>query len=661
MRGHFGIDLASRLIHSNDLEERLRGLARLASIGSPEAVSMLVHAARDPAGARKTDTRALLVIVRGLGEKTAQSEVRQFFKDGVLGSIGVRATTGSPEDDAEGEGRDARLALARSAAALALATSPDAPAVEALVLVARDAGPGQAAAVNAIAAFPPEKVATAVTGPLSPVLLGLAASLGDLRALDAVRAALSSTDAATRAGALDAMVQMGDSRAVTAASSMSKDPEPRIRESAVGALVRLGAAERFRGVEQLIGDEETAREGVRLAGLAVDGGVAKALAARAMASSDPEVRSLALFALGRCEDTLALQALLEFVKDPLRAGDAAAALARSPAPGAASAIQALMKEASSRRLGARAYILRAATRNERLPWGTVALEAMAGSVDAKDRAVGLAGLVLLGQVDAMRALSDSDAGVRRAGAMAALIDARATTRMGLLRRSASEPDELVRRLERAALVSGDPEGLVTSAVLTQSLVAGESDAPLAAMTLAARADSHELEAVDGLLLSSDPILRAHAALGLGESLEASATGRLSRAYEFEVDPAVRHAILLGLARRTGDADSPARLAVLRTAAKLDPDRGVRAVAVRALANLPASNRAPPRLEVAWVRLATPSGEASPGRVAGMLVGSDGVAVPVAFDTDGYALVPIVPGEARLLLTARIPAYEGSAP
>ena len=43
---------------------------------------------------------------------------------------------------------------------------------------------------------------------------------------------------------------------------------------------------------------------------------------------------------------------------------------------------------------------------------------------------------------------------------------------------------------------------------------------------------------------------------------------------------------------------------------------------------------------------------------GALVRSDGVAVPVAFDEDGYVIVPgLPPGEARVVLAPRLPSYE----
>jgi hypothetical protein len=57
-----------------------------------------------------------------------------------------------------------------------------------------------------------------------------------------------------------------------------------------------------------------------------------------------------------------------------------------------------------------------------------------------------------------------------------------------------------------------------------------------------------------------------------------------------------------------------------------------------------------------------TGDAPRGRPQdGALLRADGVAVPFSFDGDGYALVPVVPGEARLLLTPRIPAYDMTAP
>jgi HEAT repeat protein len=661
LREHFGVDLASRLIRSKEPDERLRGLERAAAIGTPEAVSLLIHAAKDLERPLGPDTRVWLTIVRGLSHATSQSEVRSFLKDSVLSAtFHKRAATGSPDPEPEDADRDARLALARSEAAFALATSSDARAVEAVMLVARDPGPGQAAAAGALAAFPPSKVASIGTGPLSPTLLHLAGEMGDLRTLDAARAALHAPDGATRAAALDALGTMGDARAASAARAMLPDAERAVRVAAARALVRLGAPDRFRAVETLIGADDETLEGVRLAMLATDAGVVRALAARVKASSEPEVRALAIAALGRSEEDLAVEALSELVNDPLLEGDAAAALARSPNAKSSATLEAMIRTEERRRLGARAYTLRALVRGQRSDWGSRALAGLAASRNAVDRAVGLGCLVLLGERDAKEALGDPDASVRRVVAVAAMAGL-GRAQDALLDVSQAEPDALARRVERGALLFLDVRGRLTTTVLAERASAGESDSPLATMALAARSDPDDRAEVDALMGSVDPILRAHAARGLGASEEHDAVGRLAHAFAFEVEPLVRRGIVLALALRTRDADAPARLAILKRAAHLDPDSVVRDIAARATSGLSVAPHTTPT-EIAWLRLATNTGRAPPSSTqGGMLLRSDGIAVPVAFDPDGYALVPIPPGEARLLLEPRVPAYEEGVP
>lgn len=57
---------------------------------------------------------------------------------------------------------------------------------------------------------------------------------------------------------------------------------------------------------------------------------------------------------------------------------------------------------------------------------------------------------------------------------------------------------------------------------------------------------------------------------------------------------------------------------------------------------------------------TRDGGAPPGEpFAGSLVRSDGVAVPIVFDEEGYAVVPnLPPGEARVILAPRLPSDDG---
>ncbi len=156
--------------------------------------------------------------------------------------------------------------------------------------------------------------------------------------------------------------------------------------------------------------------------------------------------------------------------------------------------------------------------------------------------------------------------------------------------------------------------------------------------------------------SSDPLYRAHAARGLATTPQPWAAGRLAEAYEGEVDPGVRHAVLLALAARSADASILLRACTLDIAARLDPDASIRAVAERARRGLGVPGSAPPS-DALWLRVMTRTGAPPSPPVAGLVVRADGLALPVLFDEDGYAVLPAPAGSARLLLAPRPHAYE----
>ena len=63
-----------------------------------------------------------------------------------------------------------------------------------------------------------------------------------------------------------------------------------------------------------------------------------------------------------------------------------------------------------------------------------------------------------------------------------------------------------------------------------------------------------------------------------------------------------------------------------------------------------------------MRAATLEGTKPPRDLLATYVRADGVAVPIVFDDDGYALVLGIPaGTGRLILAPRVPSYEASAP
>jgi HEAT repeat protein len=676
LRARFGTEIATRLARSGDPDERLRGIERAAAVRTPEGLALLERAARagvqgtiDPHspldGVARTDPRALLVVVRGLAawldREPARAALTSIVKDGTQSFASHAGATPGPDpsaDDAEGA---ARVLLARQEAAMALAQSGALPALEALIAIARSAGPGQGPALDAIAAYPPAPLLLGGVVLTTPATVALAVEVGDLRSLDAIEAAMSASDPSLRAAALVALGVAGDSRIANSARAALRDRDARVRLAAGDALVRLGTPDSGRAVEGLVGDDATALDGLRLAQLVQGDGVTKAAAARAVASANADVRGAAVAALGRQASVLAVGALSALVADPAMQGDAACAMARSPSSAAMAAIESMAGTAPLRRLAARAYLVRRWVRGERSAKLDSLLEDLARSNDARDRAVGMQALVTLGKRPIAQALQDSDPRVRRTAATGALAHWDGASRSALLARMGMEPDEVTRQVLALGLLEGDVDGLVPTADLVDRVRGGGPDAPLAALALAQRDDPERATDIDVMLQSHDPVLREHIARGLGASAARDAAGRLARAYAKEGDVRVRRAIVAALATRTGDALAPARRSTLEVAAGLDPDRVARWTASRALSGATATRREIVR-EVAWLRLTPAEGAALPRDVTAALLPGEGVALPIAFDDDGYALVPgVAPGGARLRLAPRLPPYEAPSP
>ena len=67
-------------------------------------------------------------------------------------------------------------------------------------------------------------------------------------------------------------------------------------------------------------------------------------------------------------------------------------------------------------------------------------------------------------------------------------------------------------------------------------------------------------------------------------------------------------------------------------------------------------------DIAWIHLVDASGGSPPDGATGALLRADGLAIPIAFDADGDALVPgVPPGSARLLLAPRLDAAYAPSP
>jgi HEAT repeat protein len=681
LRARFGTEIGMRLAGSLDPDERLRGIERVAATHTPEALALLERAvgavgpgAADarPAldGLARTDPRALLVIVRALATWLDREDARAALASIVTAPTLAFSVRPTPSDDpgADEATGGARVLLARQQAAIALAESGNLLALDALIVAAKGAGPGQVPALDALAIHPPAQPLLAGAGAgiswTTPATIALAASIGDLRSLDSLEGTASEGDPALRAAALAALGLAGDWRVLDAARSALHDPDARVRVGATGALVRLGARDAPRAVEALAGDDTTAIDALNLAQWVQDDGVTKAAAARAAAAADPELRALAVTALGRQEGPLAVAALAALVADAAIQGDAACALARSPSAAAMAAVEKMASAAGPmRRLAARAYLVRRLVRGERSEPLEALLRKLAASKDVPDRALGVHALVALGQTPVASALDDPDPRVRRAAALGAIGQFGAPSRNALLTHAMTENDEVTRHVLAIGLLGGDPDAVMPTTELLNRARGGGPDAPLAAQVLAQRGDERYASQVDALLASPDPLLRAHAARGLGSSAARDAVGRLAAIYATEADVEVRRAVVDALSARTGeDAEAPARQNALWLAARLDPDRAVRWTASRALSPRATVPGHPSSPEVSWLRLAPAEGATLPQNLDATLVTSNGLALPIAFDEDGYALVVgVAPGEARVRLAPRPPAYEAPPP
>lgn len=662
LKAHFGIDMAQRLSRSTDPEDRLRAIARAASSAKRDDAIAFLTPLAEPSSAVRSDGRAMLELVRALARFDDNEKVTRALL-GIVSMQGGRVSGSRSDPSPEDPDNAARLEMARGSAALALARSRDPKAVEGLFAAARGGSAGQAAARSALVASPPAALPPAIaSAAASPALLGALPDLGDLRTLEAMRGAAKASDPQTRATAVLALARMGDARVVELAKAGLTESDARVKASSAEALVLVDSPDRFKAVLALFEDEATTLAGIRLAERVSNDAIVGQLGARASKHPERAIRLAALRALSRSPELLAVRSLLTLAQDSTIRYEAIHAMARSPHPSAATAIEQLLTSPpgipkgpevdATRRLAARAYLVRAIVRGDRSSRADEAIHALYTGSDPTGREVATLCEVALGLATLEERLASSDARVRRAAVMGALALDPKKTRAALYPHVAKDPDARVRELATIALV-GDPEGPlpITLPALADRAGAGGPDSGIAARIIAERADDAILERVWKLLGDKSPIVREHTARGLGRARAPQATGRLVAALAYEASPVVRRAVVAALAERP-DLHVLFVRDALSNAATLDPDDTVRWLAARALT--PSPLPAPPVWrEAAWLRVTT-DGAAPSAAYAGSLHRDDGLAVPIVFDGDGFAVVAVPPGEVRLALEPRVP-------
>lgn len=604
LRGRFGVVVAQRLLAGSS-EDRARGMRRLASIGTPQAIDLLVQAADVPG---PLPFREHLAALRGLASRADEDGPRRVLVSALRDVAG----------DSPGP------VLIRDTAALALARHGGSRGENALFALLRQGGPVGAAAARALIAAPPAS-AEGLFGPRAPVsaqVASLAAAMGDLRAIPWLRRAVREGDPSTRAASLVAMSTLGDGQAASIARGWAPEKDPLARVSAAQALAAAFPAEARVIAAGLLADPNTRSAGLDLARDVPGDALVPALSAIvADAALDLEDRVRAIECLGRSSATAALVPLL--TRDDV-AVDAALALALAPGSDARRAIESLLGDPARRALAVRAAVVRALALGDRPSGLASALAALAST----DRALVAFVEVALGdrKIDDVSTLADDEI-----AAVARALLARPDAELARLGPALAAATPGARRdALGVALLVAPADSPVSTATLLSWVEEGGAVAPLAARALAARDDDSTRVRLAFLLSSPDVSLRAHVAAGLGASPESDATGRLSSAYDLETEPAVRRAIIGALARRP----EATRVRTLALAADLDPDAAVRALATRALAG----GRPVERARGTHVGVAIVSG--NPHAALRWQL-PDGLVVPVVPD-GGFVLVPGLP-------------------
>lgn len=712
-RTHFGIELATTLVRSDLPEERLRGIERASALGGPEARVLLAQAlapltqgrdgragaTQDPiVGAARRDGRALVAATRGLARELVEESRMPGFARAQALNVAPSPAPSARVDDAGAPGRtgvvipDAGRAdgvrtialvgtmlalfgaadstqpeleqLARAIAARALALSGDPHAMEALVTHARGEDRFQTPAIAALRARAVAVGAVDWLMPpfLSPAVVRIAGEIGDLRAVVPLLTAVRSPDGKLREAAVIALAQLGAPRTGDTARMLLKDSDPAVRAGAASALIRIGASDAALVVAALLADDSTRERAVTLASEVESPDVVRVLHEYAARPGDDSLRRRIVAALSRHRSDAAASALAKLVSDPLLAGDAVGALGRSRARGARGLLDALARAGSGpmRRLGVRGLLLRALVHGVDKDAALDTARAIATSRDPLDRALFIQVHVALGAVSVAHGLAERDATARAAALMGALARMDERTCEAISARRAIETDRVVRTLLASGFACARGAEGVSSAELWDRARNGGPDAPLSQLGLAARSHDRDDGEIPAWFTSRDPLVRSHVARGLGVASRTDSSGRLARALLYETDANVRRVMVRALAERSAE-DSPAAREALTTIAEWDPEDDLRALAEGVLRGDARPAATEPK-DAAWLKLATRVG-ANHGRGAALATvqQSNGLAIPIAFDADGYALVPgLPPGGIQLVLAPLLPTEQASA-
>jgi HEAT repeat protein len=666
LSARFGLEEGRAGLFAPDLEVRHRAIDRLVTLGTPEALGVLLESL-DGGSPVAREASSRLRLVRALASFADKDEIRAHLGKEMLDVGGRRDTgIGLPQ-------------LVRETAAMALARRGDAACVASLVSAAQLRGAAGEPARRALLAYPPRSasallfeeaevqpddapVVVAVAGPkppkpgepkkpavdeptcegdcepqgpalrsLNPAYVTFLGELGDLRAIGALRPELDRSDRSMRGATALALARLGDGLSLDAVRAWDEKSDARLLLAAAEALAAGGSPDARRFLVLALASPDVRKGALTLAHQLPSPELCKPLASLPDdLSTDERVRRTMAAGRSGCVSLVVAE-----LGDPVVGGAAITALATASSEEAERAIdEALAKQADAKldaatRPWLRAATLRAVATGDASSALVSALERALASTDPIDVELGAFGLVALGERGVAELLqgSSSDAAV-----FVVDVDPEAPS---------------ARHLAAGVALLGGGDG-VPLEKLFRLAERGGALSSLAGAALGPRVALEDRARVLALLGGSDAAIRAGVAFGLGRAKVGAATTWLAQAYEVEEDATVRRAIVAALGVRT----EKQRERTLELARTLDPSASVRAAARSAPRTLAELLGLAPG-QVTFTRLSSPDGTTTSVAVSVQLPG--GVALPMVSSADGslaIAGLPYGPTTVRLAAPPR---------
>jgi HEAT repeat protein len=620
--GRFSVPRLARWLTADDLDERLRGIERLAEVGTAAALSKLTSHAFE----RRTQLggREWLTLARALAPHAADAK----------GQLVLSMLLNQSPSKAAGPEEGALLELGRGAAALALAAGGGNGALLVLGRALRTVGTPAAAAADALLAHPPQTLGPLLDVPGQPSVefARLLGALGDQRAFHTLRDWVRSEPSDVRAAAAIALTRLGHLETVPLAALWLERGPRELRSAALEILLLAQDARAVPALGALLGDPRPDEAERRL--LLDYPSPVLASAVLGALETDASGAEFRWTLLGRVGGEAAARRLAAGLGAQSSVFAAAHALSRAPGAPAHAVLQQALASAPSP-LALRAAAARAQVRRERFAGLAEQAEAWVASDAPAERATAAWIRALDGGAAARRELESGDDARILAAANHALAFEPETTDAAL-RLLAAAPAGARRSALAACLVAPRARRAVSSELLWALVAEGGAARPLALRSLASRSDPEIGAGVTSYLDHPDALLREHVARGLGENARASAVGFLVRRLAFETDEGVRRALVMALAAQQGRVVSH----WLARAARLDPSPRVRAAARLGLAGVPLADAV--GAELLWTELRRTGDAAEEPASMTLLRVAPGLAMPVFADPAGVLVVSGLP-------------------